>query len=126
MLKELIISVVSGLIIALILQLFGVGNSGNTAPRQSQSIRNYNYAPPKRRSFFGRLVRLVLSVVAGIAFAQAAAPFIMRRQFGDFDRYERFDRFDGVEGLANFAPIIILTVIGTAIAYMILSALTRR
>ena len=125
MLKELIISVVSGLIIALILQLFGVGRGRDTAPRQSQNIRNYNHAPPRRRSFFGRIVRLVLSVTAGIAFAQAVAPMILRRRFRDFDGYDRFN-FDGVETLSNFAPIIILTVIGTAIAYMILSALTRR
>ena len=126
MLKELIISVVSGIIVALVLQMFGVGRRREAAPRQNQNVRNYNYAPPRKRSFFGRVIRFSLSVIAGIAFAQSAAPFILRRDFGDFDRYDRFDRFDGMDGLAGFAPIIILTVIGTALAYMILSVLTRR
>lgn len=121
MLRELILSVVSGVIVALILQLFGAGRRRDTVPRQN--MRNYNYAPPRRRSFFGRLVRLVLSVGGGIALAQAAAPFILRRRFGEFDDYDRFDRFDGFGG---DIPILVLTVIGTILVYMVLSVLTRR
>ncbi len=122
MLRELILSVASGVIVAVVMQVFGFGNGRReVAPRQN--MRNYNYAPPKRRSFFGRFVRLILSVLGGIAFAQAAAPFILRRGFGEFERFDRFDRFDG---WAGDIPILVLTVVGTIVVYMILSALTRR
>jgi len=132
MLKELILSVISGVIVALILQLFGAGRRRETAPRQS--MRNVRYETPRRRSFLGRLVRLVLAVGGGLVFAQAAAPFVMRRlaafddgeRFERFERFDRFERLDGVDGVAVHWPVIALTVIGTIVVYMLLSALTRR
>ncbi|NJM36114.1 MAG: hypothetical protein HC850_17085 [Rhodomicrobium sp.] len=124
MLRELIISVASGIIVALVLSLFGLGGRGRSGP--SQSMRNYNYAAPRRRSFFGRIVRFVLAVAGGLAFAFFAAPFILGRRFGDYDGYSRFDRFDGYDGIASHVPMLILTVIGTVIVWGLLSALTRR
>lgn len=127
MLRELLLSVASGVIVALILQIFGFGRRHATVPRQS--MRNYNYAPPRRRSAFGRFIRLILSVAGGIALAQAAAPFILGRRFGDYDRFDRYDRYDGFnrfDGFSEHIPIIIMTVIATAVVYMILSAMTRR
>jgi hypothetical protein len=124
MLRELLLSVASGVIVALILQIFGVGRRRNTAPRQP--MRNYHYAPPRRRSFFGRVIRLILSVAGGIAIAQAAAPLILRRRFGDFGDYDRYDRVGGFGDISNHVPILVMTVIGTIIVYMVLSIMTRR
>lgn len=124
MLRELLLSVASGVIVTLILQIFSFGRRRDTAPRQT--MRNYHSAPPRRRSVFGRFIRLILSVAGGIAFAQAAAPFILRRRFGEFGGYDRYDRFDRFDGFFEHVPILIMTVIGTIIVYMILSAMTRR
>jgi hypothetical protein len=127
MIKELLLSVVSGVIVAVILQMFGGGNGRrDAAPRQS--MRNYNVAAPRpRRSLFGRFIRLVIAVGGGIALAQIAAPFILRRRYRDFDGgYDRFDGFDGIDSIAPYLPMIGLTVIGTILVYMILSAMTRR
>jgi hypothetical protein len=66
---------------------------------------------------------LLISVASGMAFALAAAPFVLGRRFGD---YGRFDRFDGHDGIASHAPMLILTVAGTVIVWALLSALTRR
>ncbi len=121
MIRELILSVVSGVIVALILQMFG-GGRRDTVPRQS--VRNRSYAPPpRRRSLFGRMIRLVLAVTGGVAFAQVAAPFLFRRRFGDFGG---FDRFDHLGGLSGHLPILVLTVIGTIVVWIFLSAVTRR
>lgn len=98
MIRELILSVASGVIVAFILQMFG-GGRRDTALRPAS--RSYNYVQPRRRSFFGRLVRLILSVAGGIAFAQAVAPFILRRRYGGFDRFDRFDGLDGLSALTR-------------------------
>jgi hypothetical protein len=121
MIRELILSVVSGVIVALILQMFG-GRRRDTVPRRS--VRNHDYAPPpRRRSLFGKMIRLVLAVAGGIAFAQVAAPFLFRRRFGDFGG---FDRFDNLGGLSEHLPILVLTVIGTIVVWIFLSTVTRR
>ncbi len=127
MLRELLLSVASGVIVTLILQIFGMGGGGRVgAPRQTMT----SYAPlPRRRSFIGGVFRLVLAVVGGVALAYAAAPFVFARRFGEYggyERYDRFDRLDGFRGIASHAPILILTVIGTIIVWVVLSAMTRR
>jgi hypothetical protein len=116
MLRELIVSVVGGLIIALILQTFGRNRRRETAPHQTMNM--YNTAPPpRRRSFFGVLMRLLFAVAGGIAIAQAAAPFLFRRGFRDFDRFD---------GAIPDIRILALTVGGTILVWMILSVFTRR
>jgi hypothetical protein len=121
MLKELIVSVVSGIIVALILQIFRFGGSRRQAgPRQSI---NYG-AAPARRSGSGGLLRFILAVGGGIALAYGAAPFILGRHFRNFGG--DYDRFDGFGGFAAHAPMLILTVVATVIVWAFLSALTRR
>lgn len=118
MLRDLIISVISGVVVALILQIFGFGRSKSAAPSQTMTMNNYKQ--PRRRSMFGGLVRLVLAVAGGIAFAQAAAPFIFGRVLRSSGAFERY------EALTPQTVVIGLTVLGTIIAWMILSAITRR
>lgn len=128
MVKELIISVVSGIIVAVLLQAFRFGRSRSEAgPRRSAGY----HASPARRggSMFGGLLRFVLAIAGGVALAYSVAPFIFGRRFrdfGDFDRFDRFDRFDGFDGIASHAPMLILTVVATIIVWALLSALTRR
>ena len=123
MLKELIVSVISGIIVALLLQIFGGrGRRDQAAPRQSMQNYNYGSAPP-RRSGVGRLLRVILAVGGGIVLAQMAAPFVLRRRYRDFDG--GFD-FDGIHSLAPYLPMIGLTVVSTFLVYMLLSAITRR
>ena len=125
MLKELVISVVSGVIVALILQVFPSGGSRSEAgPRQSVSYR----AVPARRggSFFGGLLRFILAVAGGIALAYSAAPFLLGHRGRDFGGYDRFDRFDGFGEIASHVPMLILTVVATIIVWALLSALMRR
>lgn len=128
MLKELLLSIVSGVIVAMILQAFRFGRSrSEVAPRQSMS---YHAAPARRGgSLFGGLLRFVFAVAGGIALAYSVAPFIFGRRFRDFgggDRFDRFDGYDGFEGLAAHAPMLILTVVATIIVWALLSALSRR
>lgn len=125
MLRELLLSIVSGVIVAAILQVFRFGRSrSEAAPRRSMS---YHAAPARRGgSFFGGLLRFFLAVAGGIALAYSVAPFIFGRRFRDFGGGDRFDRFDGFDGLAAHAPMLILTVIATIIVWVLLSALTRR
>ena len=117
MLRELILSVVSGVIVALILQLFR-GRQRDRVPQQA--VHNPRYVPTRRRGFLGRVFRLIFAVIGGIAFAQAAAPIFLRRRFGDYDGFDRFD------GLSVHLPVLALTVIGTIIVWIVLSAITRR
>ena len=128
MLKELVISVISGIIVAVILQGFRFGGSRReVAPRQSMS---YHAAPARRGgSVFGGLLRFVLAVAGGVALAYSVAPFIFGRRFRDFDgggRFDRFDGYDGIDGLIAHAPMLILTVVATIIVWALLSALSRR
>lgn len=117
MLKELVISVISGIIVAVILQGFRFGRSrSEVAPRQSMSY----HAAPARRG--GGLLRFVLAVAGGVALAYSVAPFILRRRYRDFGG----DGFDGFDGLAAAAPMLILTVVATIIVWAVLSALSRR
>ena len=123
MLRELLLSIVSGIIVAVILQAFRFGRSRREAgPRQSMS---YHAVPERRGGFFGGLVRFVLAVAGGIALAYSVAPFILRRRYRDFGG-DGFDGFDGFDGLAQAAPMLILTVFATIIVWALLSALTRR
>lgn len=126
MLKELIISVVSGVIVAVILQVFRFGGSSSSqaAPRQNVGYRG----PPPRRggSFFGWFIRFFLAIGGGLALAYSVAPFIFGRRFRDFGDYDRFDGYDGLNGIASHAPMLILTVVATIIVWVVLSALMRR
>src|SRR5262245_61179877 len=138
MMKELLISVASGVIVALILQMFRFG--GRAEPRDMrQSMPGYAPPPRKRRSGIGGLVRFILAVVGGLFLAGAAAPYVLgffqegRRPRGRFydggqgwfnsGYYDGPDRFDGIFGLP---PMLVLTVIGTIVVWLFLSALTRR
>ncbi len=122
MLRELLLSIASGVIVAVILQVFRLGGRGNGG--MSQSMNTYNTARPRRGgSFFGGLVRLVLAVAGGMALAYSAAPFILPRRFRD---YGGGDRFDGFEGISAYTPMLILTVVGTIIVWMLLAAIMRR
>lgn len=125
MLKELVISVISGVIVAMILQVFPSGGSRSEAgPRHSVT---YRAAPPQRRgSFFGGLLRFILAVVGGLALAYSVAPFIFGHRGRDFGGYDRFDRFDGFGEITSHAPMLILTVVATIIVWALLSALMRR
>ena len=120
MLRELLVSIVSGIVVALVLGIFR-GGRGVEPPRQS--VRYDNRPVRRRGSLFGGLVRFVLSVAGGLALAIFAMPFIFGRRFGNFGHP---DRFDGFQGLSSHAPILILTVVGTIIVWSLLSALTRR
>jgi hypothetical protein len=138
MMKELLMSVASGVIVALLLQIFRFG--GRTEPRQMrQSIPSY--APARRRSGIGGLFRFILAVVGGLFLAGAAAPYVLGFLQGGGGRggrgryydgghgwfnsgyYDGPDRFDGIFGLP---PMLVLTVIGTIIVWALLSAMTRR
>jgi len=148
MVKELLISVASGVIVALILQMFRFG--GRSEPRQMhQSMPSRAAPPPRRRSGIGGLFRFVLAVGGGLFLAGATAPFVMGlfregrggyardRYFegsgrGGFDGGGRWfnsgyfdspDRFDGIFGLP---PMLVLTVICTILVWALLSAMTRR
>lgn len=127
MLKELIISVFSGIIVAVVLQMFG-GRGGRREPAPRQSMQTYHYsAAPPRRSGLGRFIRLILAVGGGIALAQIAAPFVLRRRYRDFDGgFDRFDGFDGIHSIGPYLPMIGLTIVSTIFVYMLLSAMTRR
>jgi hypothetical protein len=137
MLKELLVSVASGIIVALVLQMFRLSGNRDTGPRQS--IRAYA-PPPRRRSGIGGLFRFVLAVAGGVFLAGAAAPYVLQALHGgrdggrgrfydgggrwfDSGYYDSPDRFDGIFGLP---PMLVLTVIGTIIVWALLSALTRR
>lgn len=131
MLRELLLSVASGVIVTLILQLIGPGGSqGGRAPRAD--LRDYTGPPPRRAGFFGGLTRFAIAVVGGLALAYVAAPFVFGRRFGEFGnygRFNRFDRLDGIDGLGGImshTPMLILTAIGTIIVWVLLSAISRR
>jgi len=135
MLKELLISVVSGVIVALILQIFRTGRRGEARPVQA---RGYAPPPPRRRGGMGGLMRFIAAVAGGLVLAYAAAPFLLgfargergpRGRFGDEGPrwfgggYDGYDRFDGFFGLP---PMLVLTIVATIIVWAVLSAVTRR
>ncbi|WP_125461834.1 MULTISPECIES: hypothetical protein [Rhodomicrobium] len=126
MLRELLLSVASGVIVALIMQVFGGGSRRDTGMRQTMS--NVNYSQPRRqRSFGGGLARFVLAIGGGLALAYSVAPFILPRRFRDFDGgYDRFDDFNGFHAITANAPMLILTILGTIVIWLLLSALMRR
>ena len=142
MLKELLISVASGIIVALILQMFRSG--GSSQPRQTRQAMPSYAPPPRRSSGIGGLFRFVLAVAGGVFLAGAASPFVLGFLHGDrggggrlrdrfYDRggsgwfssgyYNGPDRFDGIFGLP---PVLVLTVICTILVWALLSAVTRR
>jgi hypothetical protein len=141
MLKELLISVASGVIVAMILQMFRSG--GRSEPRQVRQAVSGYAPPPRRRSGIGGLFRLVLAVGGGVFLAGAAAPYVLRfldggrgggwrGRYGDggggrgwFNSgyFDGPDRFDGIFGLP---PMLVLTVICTILVWALLSAMTRR
>lgn len=121
MLRELFISVASGLIVALVLGLFKRGGSRPAA----WTGQTAGYNPPARRgSGLGGLIRLALAVGGGLAIAYATAPLLLGRRFGHYGRH--YGRFDDYGGLASHIPMIVLTVLGTAIVWGVLAALMRR
>jgi hypothetical protein len=125
MLRELLVSIISGIAVTMFLGLFRLGGGGS-APAPRRATRGDDYAPRRRGSLFGGIVRFVLSVAGGLALAFATMPFIFGRRFGSFEHSGRFDRYDGFHGITSHAPVLILTVIGTIIVWTVLSAFTRR
>jgi hypothetical protein len=142
MMKELVISVVSGVIVAMILQMFRAG--GRSEPRQMRQATPSYAPPPKRRGGIGGLFRLLLAVAGGVFLAGMASPFVLgilhggrggggRGRYWDgggggqgwFNSgyYDSPDRFDGIFGLP---PMLVLTVICTILVWALLSAMTRR
>ncbi len=133
MIKELLVSVVSGVIVAMILQMFRFGGGGSrvAAPRQTM----YGAAPP-RRSSGGGLFRFVLAVIGGIVLAFATAPMVLDALHGGRSNGFRgrfyngggpggyFDR--GSDAIFGLPPLLVLTIIGTIIVWVVLSALRRR
>jgi hypothetical protein len=113
-LRELVISVASGLIVALILGVFRRG--GQARPRRRIA---YESSPP--RPLLGGLMRLILAVGGGIGLAYVLAPMLVGRRFGYYGGYGRYDG-----SLAAHTPMIVLTVLGTAVVWLLLSALSRR
>ena len=133
MLKELLVSVVSGVIVALILQVFRFGGSGGRTSVPRQAVYN---APPPRRSGGGGLFRFVLAVIGGLVLAFAAAPVVLSalhdRHGGGFRGrfYDGggpggyFDR--GGDAIFGLPPLLVLTIICTIVVWVVLSALRRR
>jgi hypothetical protein len=122
-LRELFVSVVSGIVVAFVLDLFKRGRDRDRL--HSQAIRHD--PPPRRGSFLpGGLTRLSLAVAGGIALAYSIAPLLLGRRLGQFGGYGRFDRYDGYGSLASHLPMIVLTVLGTVVVWALLSVLTRR
>jgi hypothetical protein len=132
MLRELLISVVSGIIVALVLQIFrGGGGSRSSAPRQTM----YAGAPPRRSG--GGLFRFILAVAGGLVLAFTAAPFVLDAlhggRGGGYGRGRFYDGggpggyFDrGGDAIFGLPPLLVLTVLGTIIVWVLLSAVSRR
>jgi hypothetical protein len=131
MLKELLISIVSGVVVAVLLQIFHIGGSSGSsnAPRQTM----YNAAPPARRRG-GGFFRFVFAIIGGLGLAYVAAPFVLEAlhggRGGGYGRGRYFDSgyYDrgGGDGLFGLPPLLVLTIIGTIIIWVLLSALRRR
>jgi hypothetical protein len=142
MMKELVISVVSGVIVAIILQMFR--SSGRSEPRQMRQAMPSYAPPPRQRSGIGGLFRFVLAVAGGVFLAGMAAPFVQGMLHGgrgggggrgrywdggggqgwfNSGYYDSPDRFDGIFGLP---PMLVLTVICTILVWALLSAMSRR
>jgi hypothetical protein len=112
MMKELIVSVLSGVIVALILQIFTLGRRAE--PRNVVRAQSARVEESRRRSFAGGLMRFILAVAGGIGLAYAAAPFVLRSA--------RHHSFGGIE----HGPMLGLTVVATLFVWLLLSSLTRR
>jgi hypothetical protein len=146
MLKELLISVVSGIVVALVLQMFRLG--GERRERDSSRLQhrasNIAQAPQvRRRSGGGGFGRFVMAVIGGLILAVVAAPFVMDALHGHGGRgggwggggprgrfYDGggpggyFDR--GGDGIFGLPPLLVLTIICTIIIWVLLSAMRRR
>ena len=108
MLKELLVSVVSGIIVALILQIVSLGRRGG-----ARAEARAQYAEvPRRSSFAGGLMRFILAVAGGMGIAFASAPFVLHSM--------------RLHGSGGIGPIFVLTVTATLFVWLILSAMTRR
>jgi hypothetical protein len=129
MLREILLSVASGIIVAVVMQIFRRRDN-----RVRQVVSSPNYSQPRRRSSVGGgLLRFVLAIAGGQALAYSVAPFILPRRFRDFDggddRFggrDRFDGFDGIDAITANGPMLILTVVSTIVIWMLLSAMMRR
>jgi hypothetical protein len=131
MLKELLISIVSGVIVAILLQIFRIG--GSTSPSNAPRQTMYGSAPPARRSGGGGFFRFVLAVIGGLVLAVATMPFVLEAlhggRGGGYGRGRSFDSgyYDrGGDGIFGLPPLLVLTIIGTIIVWVLLSALRRR
>lgn len=127
MFRELMMSVASGVVVALVLGIFrGMFGGG----RRSQPVQAQNYyaaapAPRRRRSFLGGITRIVLAVIGGVMFAQFIATYF-RIGFRRNNFNPRGYGYEVYDGLYLDPKMIILTVIGTMLVWMFLLAITRR
>lgn len=105
-LTELVISVVGGVLTALILAMFTRGARG--ADRGGNVAINHQVAPPpqRRSSAFGDTVRLILAVIGGVAFAMVVGRILI--QAGIVPK-----------GLPSR---LVLLVVGTVLFWLVLSA----
>lgn len=118
MAKELLISVVSGIIVAIILGLFRPRDRQAPAARRPMAPPPPQWQQPRRRgSFIGGVLRFVFSVAGGMGLAFVAANALHLRQH---------HRFDYNDGIASHSPLLLFTVIGTVVIWLLLSAMTRR
>ncbi len=90
-----------------------------------------------RRSGVGGFFRFIFAVVGGLIIAVAAAPFVLgalhggRSWSGPRGRFLDggpgfFDGNRGGEAIFGLPPLLVLTIIGTIIVWVVLSALRRR
>lgn len=123
MLKELLVSIASGVFSALVLQILPF--RARSEPR-AVARRERDYAPPppppRRRSLFGGLMRFVLAVAGGIGLAYAAAHALHLRHFHP----HAHGGGGPADGVTAHMPLLLLTVGGTFLVWLLLSALTRR
>jgi hypothetical protein len=142
MLKELLISVASGVIVALVLQMFRFGGR-SSEPRRSGPRQTMYAAPPPARRSGGGFSRFILAVVGGLVLAFFAAPMVIdalhgggggRGGWGGGGGRGRFydgggpgGYFDrGGDSIFGLPPMLVLTIIGTILVWMVLSAFRRR
>jgi hypothetical protein len=112
MLKELIVSVISGIIVAMILQIFPSRARSESQPPMRKPIAPQPAA--QRGSSIGGLMRFIVSVAGGMGLAYTVAHSLHLRHLGHGD------------DIASHAPMLVLTIIGTFIVWLLLSAMTRR
>jgi hypothetical protein len=106
---ELVVSVVGGVLTALVLALFSRGSSSASAPAPATQVAN-QVPVERRRSGTGDFFRMVFSVIGGIAVAMVLGRVLAKA---------------GV--LPQGVPArMILLVVGTIVFWLLLTGMRRR